>query len=607
MALTNLVTVLVLDVYHHDQTQDTIKAIALDSHTRYVKATLTDDGTDYPVDENATVTLTILRPDNVGVQVTGSVVDVDNSDRTGTIKGVFAELSQAALAKSGALKAQFKMTVGEQILRTEIFRINNGIALDGETSEWADQYQGYNLDELVQSVNSAVAAVTEMETDVSELKEDFNELPSVKESDAEPDIFDITDPTGNVVMRLEKGHIQTKNFNSADFKRAHIITLKSDGTGDFTTLRSAVDSITDADSDTKPYEIHVYPGTYNTLEGYSDAEIRSADIGGGYTDQSMVGVKLTDGISLIGIGDAESIVLTAELDTLSYPLSVRGNISTLNLKGTCRVENVTIKAKNLRYCVHDDFEYPKRYTRVIKNCILIPVGRALSYNPATTYGAGIRIAGCDALYENCDFGFNWGMHTRELMTGNSNIILRNCKGLTARIGDQSFASDKAHHTFYFDSCNFKSVSISRPVSNVPHVSVSGVNNSDIMTFCDDADNPQLADITKTYPTSIPIGTLVDVTVGGITATSGGITASVAQNIGTAYGVLIGRDDNFDFIQSKGYINAKRIGLTGLSLGEYVTIDENMKLIGGGTKENAIGIVKYTDSQGRSQILLKGGC
>ena len=171
MALENVITTLVLDVIDHDQTQGVVKAIALDSKTRYVQATIVQHGLDYDVDPNAVVTLTILRPDNVGVQITGSVVDVDNSDRTGTIKGVFAELTQAALAKSGTLRAQFKMTVGQQILRTEIFRINNGIALDGETSEWADKYQGYNLDELVQSVNDVVTTVTGMESDVSDLKE----------------------------------------------------------------------------------------------------------------------------------------------------------------------------------------------------------------------------------------------------------------------------------------------------------------------------------------------------------------------------------------------------------------------------------------------------
>ena len=176
MALENVITSLVLDVIDHDQSSATVKAIALDSKTRYVQATVVQHGLDYDVDPNAVVTLTILRPDNVGVQITGSVVDVDNADRTGTIKGVFAELTQAALAKSGTLRAQFKMTVGEQILRTEIFRINNGIALDGETSEWADQYQGYDLEEVMQTVNEAVSKADAMEEDVSDLKEELNDI-----------------------------------------------------------------------------------------------------------------------------------------------------------------------------------------------------------------------------------------------------------------------------------------------------------------------------------------------------------------------------------------------------------------------------------------------
>ena len=176
MALENVITSLVLDVIDHDQTQGVVKAIALDSKTRYVKATVVQHGIDYDVDPNATVTLTILRPDNVGVQVTGSVVDVDNADRTGTIKGVYAELTQAALAKLGTLRAQFKMTVGQQILRTEIFKINNGIALDGETSEWADQYQGYDLEEVMQMVSASSAAVTAMQTTVNGLRDDFKDV-----------------------------------------------------------------------------------------------------------------------------------------------------------------------------------------------------------------------------------------------------------------------------------------------------------------------------------------------------------------------------------------------------------------------------------------------
>lgn len=179
MALENVITTLVLDVIDHDQTQGVVKAIALDSKTRYVQATIVQHGIDYDVDPNAVVTLTILRPDNVGVQITGSVVDVDNANRTGTIKGVYVELTQAALAVSGNLKAQFKLTVGQQILRTEIFKVNNGIALDGETSDWTD-YAGYNIDELVENLNSAVAEINPLKTGLETVNTNIGDMTALQ-------------------------------------------------------------------------------------------------------------------------------------------------------------------------------------------------------------------------------------------------------------------------------------------------------------------------------------------------------------------------------------------------------------------------------------------
>ena len=171
MALTTIVKTLVLDVYDHDQTQAIIKAIALDSKTRYVQATLTYMGADYPVSETATVTLTVLRPDKVGAQVVGSVVDVDNADRTGTIKGVQAELTQTALAVKGKCLCQFKITDGEQILRTEIFSINNGQALDADIEEWAGDLDGHNLDEMADSIETLETSVGTLQTDVATVKE----------------------------------------------------------------------------------------------------------------------------------------------------------------------------------------------------------------------------------------------------------------------------------------------------------------------------------------------------------------------------------------------------------------------------------------------------
>lgn len=178
MSLSDISTTISLDLYDHDLTPSKIKAIALDSKTRYVNAQLTRGGQQYDIGQSTAVTLTIIRPDKTGVQVTGAtysyLVYIDGTETT--MYGARAELTQTALAVSGTLQAQFMFTSGEQILRSEIFAINNGVALDSTVSEWAGEYQGYNLDELVQNVNSAVATVEGMEQDVSELKSGLSNL-----------------------------------------------------------------------------------------------------------------------------------------------------------------------------------------------------------------------------------------------------------------------------------------------------------------------------------------------------------------------------------------------------------------------------------------------
>ena len=178
MALTNIETTIILDLYDHDTTPTKIKAIALDSKTRYVLASLRNNGNVYDAGQDTSVTLTIIRPDNVGVQITGEtrqIVDLAPEGEV-TVYGVYAELTQTALAVKGTLRAQFMLTSGDQVLRTEIFAINCGEALDASTDTWAGEYQGYNLDELVQNVNETVAKVNAMEQDVTELKSDLSDL-----------------------------------------------------------------------------------------------------------------------------------------------------------------------------------------------------------------------------------------------------------------------------------------------------------------------------------------------------------------------------------------------------------------------------------------------
>lgn len=154
MAINTLISEVILDVYDHDTTPQSIKTIALDNKTRFVHAYLQSHGTDvYQPDLTATVTLTALRPDKVAAEVTGSIIELVPAGEDPAIYGLEAEITQAMIAVQGVVLFQFKMESGNEVLRTEIFKADNGRALDADASEWADEYQGYNLDELAEKVD----------------------------------------------------------------------------------------------------------------------------------------------------------------------------------------------------------------------------------------------------------------------------------------------------------------------------------------------------------------------------------------------------------------------------------------------------------------------
>ena len=179
MALSLIETTVILDLYDHDTTPATIKAIALDSKTRYVAALIRNGGRVYDIGANTQVTLTVLRPDGVGAQVVGEPYAHEEQtpdEQTITTYGAYAELSQTALAVKGKCLAQFKLTSGEQVLRTEIFAINTGRALDADTTDWAGIVDGHNLDEMAESIAENTANIGALETDVDDLKEDLNTL-----------------------------------------------------------------------------------------------------------------------------------------------------------------------------------------------------------------------------------------------------------------------------------------------------------------------------------------------------------------------------------------------------------------------------------------------
>ena len=174
MSLINIERTIELDVYDHDTTPSVVKAIQLDEGTRAVYAVIQNSRQGYDIGQNAEVKLTVLRPDKTRVQIVGETFGYNGID--GTIYGAKAELSDVALAVKGNLKAQFKMTSGEQELRTEVFTISTGEALDAGDGDWAGDLDGHNLDEMAESIETLQTDMTAVNEDVSDLKSGFSNI-----------------------------------------------------------------------------------------------------------------------------------------------------------------------------------------------------------------------------------------------------------------------------------------------------------------------------------------------------------------------------------------------------------------------------------------------
>lgn len=236
MSLVNIEKTIELDVYDHDTTPSVIKAIQMDEGTRTVFAMIQSSRQDYDIGQNAEVKLTVLRPDKTRVQIVGQPFGYNGAD--GTMYGAKADLSDVALAVKGTCRAQFKMTSGEQELRTEIFTISNGEALDAGDGDWAGDLDGHNLDEMAQDIEDTKAAVSEMESDVSDLKsglsdveEDMDGISASVEKQINDaiGIVNLTDKYANGFIATNQSAINMDNTHPTDTTHKYQVVECTEG------------------------------------------------------------------------------------------------------------------------------------------------------------------------------------------------------------------------------------------------------------------------------------------------------------------------------------------------------------------------------------------
>lgn len=143
-----------------------------------------------------------------------------------------------------------------------------------------------------------------------------------------------------------------------------IVTVKPDGTGDYLSPKLANDAFTPGEG--KTLEVVIYPGRYTETEW-----------------------KVKKGVHLRGT-IKERCILEGALPDSATDTQI-SNTSTIWLQDTATLENLTITAKNMRYCVHSEAggSFPDA-VHLVKNCYIEHYGNqgAKDYRAANSLPAG---------------------------------------------------------------------------------------------------------------------------------------------------------------------------------------------------------------------------
>ena len=226
----------------------------------------------------------------------------------------------------------------------------------------------------------------------------------------------------------------------------YVYTIKSDGSGDFSNFRSAMESTNTTDR----YLFLVYEGTYNVLSSYTQTEIENADYDPYHIRTHFCGVYVDGNITIKGIGDRDKIIIKGELSTSTYTNANREKISTLNLQGNVTLENLTITSKYIRYAIHDDFSGTENKTTNIINCNIINYANSSDSGQNHAYGMGTHSGKITNFY-NVHFNPNFFEHTNVLFTLPSITTLKNCQ--CDRSFDISDSGSGVRDKVYIFGCN----------------------------------------------------------------------------------------------------------------------------------------------------------
>ena len=369
-----------------------------------------------------------------------------------------------------------------------------------------------------------------------------------------------------------------KVYSIGDIPRQPIVLEV--GTGkQYTNLRTALDYATARADALNRYEVHLYPGTYNTLSYYTAEEIAA---------EGFQGLFVTNGVSLIGIGQRSEIILTATMSTSDYTTQKRNDVSTLNAEGNVVIKNMTIKAENIRYAMHDDtgsMGYQKN-DHIYEDVTFYGENLTSSADGERSFGAGggnMKLM----IMRNCDFSDNMVIHTSESNVHEFTVYLENCRSRMMNFADYNSGKDAY---FYLNNCNVAYVFFGKSGTHDQYLHLEGTGTDGAIIFCPEGYVYALGGVHKFFGSNVTAGKAVKLNAAMT-------EVSAADSLDSVYGISIGVFEGATYVQTEGWINSNSLGLSSLSVGDYLTVNTSTGAVEVGTASNAIAQVKAVDSSG----------
>lgn len=225
--------------------------------------------------------------------------------------------------------------------------------------------------------------------------------------------------SGNIIFNPDDG--------SADIS-VHILTVYDTnvytvGTGgDYATFTAMLIAL---ENDTSDKIVYVNPGVYDIFEEMGGAEyLASLEDTASTLNWRDVCHVVPPNTTIIGIGDVQLNWLPNASDVPNNDVKVL--FSPLNTSGTCKIENITVNAKNCRYCLHDETSNRSQYYGAVHeyvNC---------NFNAEGTNAIGSgHSRNQTQIFKNCTFKSSAGnsvfIHDwPSPANGKSNIVFENC-------------------------------------------------------------------------------------------------------------------------------------------------------------------------------------